>query len=106
MSENKLTANAILTVRARLMAYRQSNEYWIQMCRGRFARSIETGWVGVIIDVETDKNGDRMLMMAGVDGLAHMVAGGDLKDFVDMEDIRWFDPRDLLWLNGKKIEVS
>ncbi len=61
---------------------------------GQFARSIESGWLGKVIAVETH-DGDTMLRMQGVNELCLIVAGGKASDWLDEDDIQWFAPDDV-----------
>ncbi len=60
---------------------------------GRFARSVENGWVGKIVGVED--HGEPMYRMIGVDGLCHAVAGGTLEANLTPDDVQWFAPLDV-----------
>jgi hypothetical protein len=73
-------------------------------CVGRFARSIESGWLGKIIEVVnvTNTKGGRILKssetmfrMKGVNTLCHLIQGGDMNDFLDDDDVQWFAPADV-----------
>lgn len=60
---------------------------------GRFARSIESGWLGKVIAVEGE-----FLKMQGVNELVRMIAGGSLEECLDLADTQWFTPEDLHFL--------
>ena len=66
---------------------------------GRFARSIESGWLGKVVAVESH-GGDTMLRMQGVNELCRMIAGGSLEANLDSDDTQWFAPADLRFLKG------
>jgi hypothetical protein len=66
---------------------------------GDFAASIETGWFGKIVAIETDGNGDVMCEMIGVDQLALIVAGLTREEALSEDDVRWFSPDDLVPLD-------
>lgn len=68
---------------------------------GLFARSIESGWLGKVVSVE-ELNGDVMLRMQGVNELCLTVAGGRLSDWIDDDDVQWFDPFDLKFYGKEK----
>ncbi len=61
---------------------------------GRYARSVETGWLGKIVDVETS-NGEAMFKMQGVNMLYRTLKGGDIEDALDDDDTQWFAPADV-----------
>ena len=62
---------------------------------GRFARSIESGWLGKIVAVEVDPDGFQMYKMQGVNSLCWEVAGGSIDDHLDKDDVQWFAPEDV-----------
>lgn len=64
---------------------------------GRFARSVECGWLGKVVGVET-MNGHPMLRMLGVNELVRAMIGGDLDDLLDEDDVQWFAPEDVRFL--------
>lgn len=66
---------------------------------GRFARSIESGWLGKVVAIE-EYNGETMLRMQGVNELCRMVAGGSVNEWIDEDDTQWFAPADLRFLKG------
>ncbi len=61
---------------------------------GRFARSVESGWLGKVVGVESH-GGDTMLRMQGVNVLCWQIAGGSIEDHLDTDDVQWFSPADL-----------
>ena len=67
---------------------------------GRFARSIESGWLGKVIAVES-YDGETMLRMQGVNELCRMIAGGSLEANLDADDTQWFAPADVKFLKSK-----
>lgn len=69
---------------------------------GVWARSIESGWRGMVIDVED--HGTPMFKMVGVCELSIMVAGLSLADAMSSDDIQWFSPFDLRYIKFKKKE--
>lgn len=64
---------------------------------GRYARSIESGWLGKVVGVEVC-DGFPMLRMQGVNELCRMVAGGSLEENLDSDDTQWFSPDDVKFL--------
>jgi len=60
---------------------------------GRYARSIETGWLGKVIAVED--HGEPMLKMIGVNQLYRTMKGGHIDDALDHDDTQWFAPADV-----------
>ena len=64
---------------------------------GRFARSVETGWVGKIVAVED--HGEPMYRMIGVDDLTLVVGGGTLESNLSPDDVQWFAPDDVRLLS-------
>jgi hypothetical protein len=61
---------------------------------GRYARSIESGWLGKVIALETI-GGLPMCRMVGVNDLHRILLGGDIEDALDHDDVQWFSPDDL-----------
>lgn len=61
---------------------------------GRFARSIESGWLGKVIAIDGE-----MLKMQGVNDLYRAMNGGDIEDALDSDDFQWFTPDDLRFVN-------
>lgn len=68
---------------------------------GRYARSVECGWLGKVIDAEIDEYGDCMLKMQGVNELCWQMAGGRIGDWLDDDDIQWFSVDDVKFLKRK-----
>jgi hypothetical protein len=64
---------------------------------GRYARSIESGWLGKVVAVESF-DGETMLRMQGVNELCRTIAGGSLDAWLDGDDTQWFAPADLRFL--------
>jgi hypothetical protein len=62
---------------------------------GRFARSVETGWLGKIIAVE-EHGGQRFYRMLGVNTLGLAILGGSLDAYLDTDDTQWFAPEDVV----------
>ena len=60
---------------------------------GRFARSIESGWLGKIIDVDGE-----FYKMRGVNTLCLTVAGGTADEWLDDDDTQWFTPDDVVFV--------
>lgn len=56
---------------------------------GKFARSIESGWLGRVVAVEYHDS-DTMLRMEGVNELFEAA--------IDHDDIQWFSPDDVTFL--------
>ena len=66
---------------------------------GRYARSIESGWLGKVVSVEPpDADGFIMLKMQGVNELVRTIKGGDIEDCLDADDVQWFAPEDVRFL--------
>lgn len=61
--------------------------------KDKFCRSVETGWVGYVVDVED--HGEPMLKMKGYNRLTHTVGGGNIMDHLDDDDVQWFAPADV-----------
>lgn len=57
---------------------------------GRYARSIESGWLGKVIAIEGE-----YLKMQGVNQLYRNMLGGDIEDALDSDDFQWFTPDDV-----------
>lgn len=68
--------------------------------KGRYARSIESGWLGKVIAVELHGD-ERMLKMMGVETLCLAVAGGSFEDWLCPEDIQWFSPNDVRFTKAR-----
>jgi len=62
----------------------------LQQNIGRFARSIESGWLGKIVALEGE-----FYKMQGVNMLCWQVAGGSIEDHIDGDDTQWFVPEDV-----------
>jgi hypothetical protein len=62
---------------------------------GRFARSIESGWLGKIIAVDGE-----FYEMKAVNELCQMIAGGDNDEWIDEDDTQWFVHDDLRFLKS------
>lgn len=69
---------------------------------GRYARSIESGWLGKVVGVDIEHNGIplgmTMLRMQGVNELVRDIKGGDIEDCLDSDDTQWFTPEDVRFL--------
>ncbi len=61
---------------------------------GRYARSIESGWLGKVVGVD-NYDGLAMLRMQGVNTLCRDILGGDLDDHLDADDTQWFTVEDV-----------
>lgn len=61
---------------------------------GKFAISIESGWIGKVVAVETI-NGDELLKMKGFNHLCWTIQGGNVNDYIDEDDTQWFCPSDV-----------
>jgi hypothetical protein len=72
---------------------------------GRYARSIETGWLGKVVSVEDtsddDIHNEVMLKMQGVNELCWQMAGGRIGDWLEEDDIQWFSLDDVKFLKRK-----
>ena len=68
-----------------------------QQFTGRFARSIESGWLGQVIGIQT-MDGQVLCQMKGVNELWRAMKGGHIEDALDHDDIQWFPPEDLKFL--------
>lgn len=64
---------------------------------GRYARNIESGWLGQVVAVERF-DGQDLLKMQGVNELCQMVAGGSAADWLDSDDTQWHDANDLRFI--------
>jgi hypothetical protein len=64
---------------------------------GRYARSVESGWLGQVVAIER-RGGDVLCKMVGVDQLHNDVAGCSLDESVADNDVQWFVPADLKFL--------
>ena len=81
---------------------------------GDLARSIESGWLGRIIEIlptETSEFDGRtcretMCKMEGFDMLAWTVAGGDLFDHCDHDDAQWFSLNDIRYVRVIEKEAA
>ena len=69
---------------------------------GVWARSIESGWRGMVIDVEDHDT--PMFKMVGVCELSVMACGLSLADAISTDDIQWFSPFDVRYIKFKKAE--
>jgi len=67
---------------------------------GRYARSVESGWLGRIEAVE-DHDGDVFYRMKGVNEICRIIAGGDIADWIDDDDTQWFAPEDVTLIKEK-----
>jgi len=61
---------------------------------GDFARSIESHWLGRVEAIE-GSGLDTMLRMQGVNSLTRAIAGGDISEHIDADDVQWFSPDDV-----------
>lgn len=59
---------------------------------GDYARCLESGWLGKILDVDAE----GMARMVGVDWMANVVAGMPREESLSHDDIQWFALVDLL----------
>ena len=66
---------------------------------GKYARSIEAGWLGKVTDIEY-QGGDLMCKMIGADEIAVAVAGVTVEESLSSNDVQWFAPEDLKFLKG------
>lgn len=58
---------------------------------GKYARSVESGWLGRIEGEE-----DGMLRMIGVNELCLGIEGGTPDQWLDKDDVQWFAPEDVV----------
>ena len=65
---------------------------------GKFARSVESNWLGKIVGVAHDHNGDLMFVMKGVNTLV-MAGAGISEPVIDDDDTQWFSPADVEFVN-------
>lgn len=74
---------------------------------GRYARSVETGWLGRITSTYEERwrattNGPEyvttMCVMEGVNDLYRAIKGGHIEDAIDKEDVQHFSTDDLQFL--------
>ena len=68
---------------------------------GRYARSVESGWLGKVVAVEDDEYGSPMLKMQGVNELCWQMAGGRIGEWLDDDDFQWFSVDDVKFLKRK-----
>ena len=81
------------------------NDTW--QVEGVWARSIESGWRGMVIAVEGEGR-DIMFKMVGVCELSVMICGVPLQDAISSDDVQWFAPADLSFIRRqytKKVET-
>lgn len=67
---------------------------------GRYARSVETGWIGRIKSTYEDEV-CTMCVMEGVNDLYRAIKGGHIEDAIDKDDIQHFSTDDLKFLTLK-----
>lgn len=67
---------------------------------GRYARSVESGWLGKVVSVESS-DGQTLCRMQGVNELYRTLKGGDIEDAIDADDVQWFTPEDLKFITLK-----
>jgi hypothetical protein len=65
---------------------------------GRFARSVESGWLGKVVAIDRRDPECAMLKMQGVNELCRMVAGGSHEQWLDEDDTQWFCVDDVKFL--------
>lgn len=67
---------------------------------GKFARSIESGWLGRVVAVEQHPDlGGELLKMEGVNELVLQIGGGSLESCIEPTDLQWFAFEDLRFAN-------
>jgi hypothetical protein len=74
---------------------------WHRHYIGRYARSIESGWLGRVVACEW-RGDEWLLRMQGVNEMCQIVAGGDTNDWIDEDDTQWFTVDDLAFLKERK----
>lgn len=65
-----------------------------QMYVGKYCRSVESNWLGKVLDVEKI-DGQILLKMKGVDELGVAVLGLPIEECLCDDDIQWFAPDDV-----------
>jgi hypothetical protein len=71
---------------------------------GDYARSLETGWLGKIVEIKTEvvvvaedrSFVEHMATMIGVDRLSHDILGRSVEDCLSHDDIQYFSLSDLI----------
>lgn len=71
---------------------------------GDYARSIETGWLGKIVEInpevvmvaEDRSFVEHMAKMIGVDWLSHNILGRSIEESLSHDDIQYFSLSDLI----------
>jgi hypothetical protein len=63
---------------------------------GDFARSLESGWLGKIVEIAPDQDGTPTAKMIGVDILGTQIMGLSREESLSHDDVQWFALADLL----------
>ena len=79
---------------------------------GDFARSVESGWIGKIVEVfkfsEPDGHcgicEEDECRMVGVNLLAHTIGGSPINECIDHDDVQWFSADDLRLVKIKEAQ--
>jgi hypothetical protein len=69
---------------------------------GRFAQSVENGWIGKILAVED--HGEPMFKMQGFNTLVYLIGGKPINECMDDDDTQWFAPADVQIINPTRLE--
>ncbi len=63
---------------------------------GIFAKSIESGWTGLVVAVED--HGEVMLRMVHFWQLGQTIKGGTAYEWLENDDVQWFAPSDVKFI--------
>ena len=71
---------------------------------GDYARSLETGWLGKIVEIRTEvvkvaedrSFVEHMATMIGVDWMSQSILGRSIEDSLNHDDIQYFSLTDLI----------
>lgn len=66
---------------------------------GKYAKNVETGWIGKVICVEDDLS----LRLRGLNTLTLIVHGGTLEENLDEDDTRFLFPDDAIFLESNEV---
>ena len=81
-------------VRLRIDGFLEAQTPIHKFAVGDYAQSIESGWLGKIVD-SNGSGFDLMFEMHHVNELCRAIKGGDIAEFIEADDTRWFAPEDL-----------
>jgi hypothetical protein len=71
---------------------------------GDYARSLETGWLGKIVEIKTEvvvvaedrSFVEHMAKMIGVDWMSHTILGRSIEESLSYDDVQFFSLTDLI----------